>query len=283
MKVRYKSEKYDVKFKNAIGIWKRKILLYLRRLKRFGLRILHVFKKDLMILFFAIIFYVLIVIVIECKIMQKGILNAIWDTKAEVFTVFIVVAMNSIISSERSWRQKIRKWHDVYTDNLFYFEENIKDLNVAIGMNIKTTYNMLYTIETYKKFENEIRQAIIEEDKINKSKINKTLEKMERNANELKEAFYKNDFMQEKYGFTWNYRSLLDNMYDLREKLDRGEYNNIREKLILIYDDMYYMISYTRRLWRTEINLDREIIEILKIGNKEKISENFYLTALSYK
>ena len=142
MKVRYKSEKYDVKFKNAIGIWKRKILLYLRRLKRFGLRILHVFKKDLMILFFAIIFYVLIVIVIECKIMQKGILNAIWDTKAEVFTVFIVVAMNSIISSERSWRQKIRKWHDVYTDNLFYFEENIKDLNVAIGMNIKTTYNI---------------------------------------------------------------------------------------------------------------------------------------------
>lgn len=280
MKVKYKKEKYNVNLKNAIDIWKRKILLILRRIKRFGLRVLYVFKKDLIILFIAIICYILVVVIIEYKLMNKNLIEAIWNTRSEVFTVFVVVAMNSIISFERNWRQSIRKWHEVYTDNLYYFEKDIRELNTAAGVNIKATYNMLYTRELYQKFESEIRQSVIKENDINKDVISKILTRMERETEELKENVDKNSFMQEKYGFIWNFRSLQDNIYDLKNKLDNIEEINIKEKLLLIYNDLYYMISYTRRIWRTEINLDREIIKILEIDNKKKIDEDYYLKAI---
>ena len=40
---------------------------------------------------------------------------------------------------------------------------------------------------------------------------------------------------------------------------------------------LYYLISCTRRLWRTEINLEREIIKILSKDNKNKIDNDYYL------
>lgn len=282
MKVKYKKEKYDVKIKDAIKIEKRKLLLLLRRIKRFGLRIINVFKKDLIILFVSIILYVLIVCIVECNFMDKTISKVMWETKEEVFTVFIVVAMNSIIGFERRWRQTIRNWHDIYADNLYCFENDIDDIFKFSGISINKDYNMLYTREFFNRFENEIRDIKIEKNRINIAKINNTLEKIRNEADELKEEVYKNDFIDNKEEFIWEYRSLKNHTYKLQEMLE-DENIDIKKQLIYIINNIYMIISFIRRTWRTEINLDREIINILKIDNKRIIDNSFYLKALIYK
>lgn len=282
MKIKYKNEKYNVKMKDAIKIEKRKILLYLRRIKRFGLRILNVFKKDLMILLIAIILYVIAVIIIEHKFMQKCLLEIIWGTKSEVFTVFVVVAMNSIIVSERRWRQTIRNWHDIYADYQYHFESDIYDLFNFSGINIKNEYKLLYTRELFENFKNEVEKKEIIENQINRNKVIKVLEKIKNELDDLKEYVLKNDFLEDKNEFSWNYRWLKNYIYKVEEKVEDGE-TNFKNELINIIGTIYSMISYIRRTWRTEISLDREIIDILKIDNKNRIESDYYLSAISYK
>ena len=281
MKVKYKNEKYNVKVKDAIKIKKRKILLFLRRIKRFGLRMLNVFKKDLVILFIAILLYVAIVCMVECNIMHKTIVKVIWETKAEVFTVFIVVALFSTISNEREWRRKIRNWHDIYTDNLSSFEYDIYDLLRFSGLNTEIDYNMLYTRELFEKFEKEFRKAELRE-KINNEKNNNILEKIKNEIAELKEEVYRNDFIEEKEEFIWEYRFLKNNIYRLQETIEEDAID-IKNELVNVFSSIYIIISFIRRTWRTEIDLDREIIDILKIDNKDRVENDYYLSALAYK
>lgn len=282
MKIKYKNTKYNVQLKDWFKIWKRKILLILRRIKRFLLRVLEVLKKDLIILFIAIMFYVLAVIIIECNFMNISLAQSLWGTKAEVFTVFVVVSVNSIISYERNWRKNIRNWHDIYVDFMYDFEKDIKELNNSIGLNSKISYGMLYTRDLFEKFEDEIRSIELKDSNFDKIIINNIIIRLERETNELKENVSKNTFLQEKYGFMWNYKSLEDKIYDLKSRLSNLDKYELKEKVISIYEDLYYLISYTRRLWRTEINLEREIIKILSKDNKNKIDNDYYLKAISY-
>lgn len=282
MKIKYKNEKYNVKTKDAIKIQKRKILLYLRRIKRFGLRILNVFKKDLMILFVAIILYIITVTIIEHKFMQKSIIEIIWGTKSEVFTVFVVVAMNSIIGFERRWRETIRSWHDIYADYQYRFERYIYDLFIFSGINIKDEYKMLYTQELLENFKNEVEKKEIINNQINKNKIIKVLKKIKNELDDLKEYVLKNDFLEDKNKFSWDYQWLKNNIYIVEEKIEDGR-TDYKNNLINIINAIYSIISYTRKTWRTEINLDREIIDILKKDNKSRIDNHYYLSALSYK
>lgn len=282
MKIKYKNEEYNVKTKDAIRIEKRKILLYLRRIKRFGLRILYVFKKDLMILFVAIILYVIAVTIIEHKFTQKSITEIIWGTKSEVFTVFVVVAMNSIIGFERRWRETIRNWHNIYADYQYRFERDIYDLFSFSGINMKNEYKMLYTRELLQNFKNEVEKKEIIDNQINRNKIIKVLEKIKNELDDLKEYVLKNDFLEDKDKFSWDYKWLKNKICILEEKIEDGR-TDYKNDLIIIIDAIYSIISYTRKTWRTEINLDREIIDILKIDNKNRIDNHYYLSALSYK
>ena len=83
--------------------------------------------------------------------MNISLLQSLWGTKAEVFTVFVVVSVNSIISYERNWRKNIRNWHDIYVDFMYDFEKDIKELNNSIGLNSKISYGMLYTRDLFEK------------------------------------------------------------------------------------------------------------------------------------
>ena len=141
---------------------------------------------------------------------------------------------------------------------------------------------MLYTRDLFEKFEDEIRSIELKDSNFDEIIINNIIIKLERETNELKENVSKNTFLQEKYGFMWNYKSLEDKIYDLKSRLSNLDNDELREKVISIYEDLYYLISYTRRLWRTEINLEREIIKILSKDNKNKIDNNYYLKAISY-
>lgn len=289
MKIKYKNEIYNVKFKDGISISKRKMLLDLRRIKRFGLRILYVFKKDLLFLFIAIILYVLIVSFVEHNLMGRELIESIWNTKSEIFTVFIVVAMNSIINFERNWRKKIREWYYVYLDLLYFFENDIRELNIAVKIKNQTYYYVFNTKEVYKKFKEEFCNYIIEDNQINKNKIIEILAKIEKQVDEVKENFYKNGYMIENNFminndmFIHSCNSLKDAIYNFKKILDTKQKINIKDNLILIYDNMYYIIVNTRKLWRTEINLDREIINILKINNEKAIEKKFFLNSLIFK
>lgn len=280
MKIKYKKSKYNVKFKDYFRIKKRQILLFLRRVKRLSQRAYDVFRKDLIILLLLIIAYVTVVCYVESNYTEKSIKRALWDTNPEVFTVFVVVAMSSIISNEREWRKEIRIWHKIYADYLYLFENDIEELSKAAGMSAEISQNILYTRDLFDEFEEKIWQSKTEV--YNKNKIDTILEKINIEVDELKENYYQNCFWNKEDGFSYEYRNLKENTYKLREKIEY-EKSDIKYDLTNIFENLYLLISYTRMLWRTEICLDREIIDILKNDNENVIRHDFYLNLLSYK
>ena len=157
MTIKYKGSKYKVSIIDGIKIHKRILLLKMRRVKRWGERIGDIVKKDLIVLFVLIILDTVTLCIFETKFFEKTIIDCIWESKAEIFTVFIVVALTEIINRERQWRQTIRKWHDVYVDSMYEFEYYIKDLLEYTGISINDN-NFLYTRILFERFDKEMRE-----------------------------------------------------------------------------------------------------------------------------
>ena len=262
MNVKYKNTKYKVNFKNALKIRWRQALLLARRLKRILLRMLEVFKKDLIVLLIAIIGYVLFVVIIQNMCTECSILESIWSTRAEVFTVFGVVALNAFISYERGWRKSIREWYWVYSKYLMKFEFCIIELNSALR--IENNGFILRTNESFKDFQQSFENMLSSKNEIDKIGLQKVLTRINNECLELKNMVNKDEYFQYKSNFNSIQEMFQEYIVYLSNRISYDEQDISYVDLLRVYEYMYEIIAITRRLWRTEINLDNEIMEILK-------------------
>lgn len=260
MYIRFKKKWYNVKIKNAFKIWKRQVLLMLRRIKRFALRMFDVFKKDLLVLLFSIIGYVLFVVYVQIKSMNTPILESIWGTKAEVFTVFVVVALNAFITYERGWRKHIREWYWVYIEYMWKCEEYIREFNKILD--IYTDYICLKNKEGFNDlkifYENSYKDIKVE--KLNS--MVKVIKQLNNDNKELRSKVYNNEYLKNKKEFENSYNYFLNISSTLLEKIEEKNLD-IEEDIFKLYGSLYYIIVDISMLWRTEVNLDKEIVKIL--------------------
>lgn len=261
MNVKYKNIEYKVTLKNALRIWYRKVLLWARRVKRFLLRMLEVFKKDLIVLLIAIIGYVLFVVVIQNMYTDYSILESIWSTRAEVFTVFGVVAFNAFISYERGWQKSIRNWYWTYLKYLMDCERDIGEMNQLAGLD-KNEY-VVTTNESFEKFKKENFESFSSDNIIDKNEFKKILNRIKDKNIELKNTVNKDEYYQYKYYFNCIYENFQHYLSSLNENLNEEEYFVTYKDILAVDQFIYEIVSIIRKLWRTEINLDNEIMEIL--------------------
>ncbi len=277
--VTYKRQKYDIDIKDGSFVLWKKMLLFLRRIKRFSIRAWKAFYKEASIACIFIIFYIVVVIITEINIMDKDILDILWSIKQEIFTVFVLVFAEAIINSERNWKREIKKLYCIYVDFRQELENDIVELCKTLNINIKNQ-DFFYTIETLKRLQDEIDDVNIEKVKYKKENVKYITERLKDARMNLVKELEKIDCIDNEEYIIHN---ISNNTYDLIEferEIDIGKKIYILKEICW---NTFFLICESRSIWRREINIDREIIEKLYKHNKEKIEEDYYFMLLRYK
>ena len=154
--------------------------------------------------------------------------------------------------------------YNIYKDFLYKFTEDINDLNNLL--NFKYKNDVLYTEEWVKLYYEELEKVNVEKEKYNHQRLKIITKRMEEEIYQLYNKAKKFSCIEENKILTY-YLLLKERIIKLQLCDNLLE---VRKEMLSMVFELFYFIEIIRRIWRSEINIDREIIDVLYKHNEKK-------------
>ena len=284
MKTVYKDSLYRVGFFTFFKIQIYKLILLLKRIKRFCKRILS-YNLQLLIISLILSFLSVIFIVLGLKLQRySSWLEGLWDFKDIFLTSIIITLIINTINKETTRHTNLLEQLSHYEDLFFISEKYIKSILEIISI---TYDNHIFTTdEIHENFKNNIIDGDILKNNKLLDNLNIDIRKyFEFISNQyINRLFITKSYLIRIQGEDFSYYA-LDHMNDCIEEIEKTilKINHMKDEkvlkeifdfCILISNIIAPIIISFRKPWRWDMKINNKIYKLLK--NEGNIIEEFY-------
>ena len=284
MKTVYKDRLYRVGFFTFFKIQIYKLILLLKRIKRFCKRILS-YNLQLLIISLILSFLSVIFIVLGLKLQRySSWLEGLWDFKDIFLTSIIITLIINTINKETTRHANLLEQLSHYEDLFFISEKYIKSILEIISI---TYDNHIFTTdEIHENFKNNIIDGDILKNNKLLDNLNIDIRKyFEFISNQyINRLFITKSYLIRIQGEDFSYYA-LDHMNDCIEEIEKTilKINHMKDEkvlkeifdfCILISNIIAPIIISFRKPWRWDMKINNKIYKLLK--NEGNIIEEFY-------
>lgn len=280
MIVKYKREKYKVRFLDACCIWWLQIkLVYLRILRNLNRFLLDC--KGSIILIPMWFLFVLFTYVWGTKIGEvTDIWDVAWELKTSIFTSIILVIFLNMYNGRKSYKVKIEQQFCLYYELLFGFEDIAKAFCQKYTGKEFQKVGVFYTWERYHEFSECIEKCTRK--KKSTESAGKEIKNIILLLGQLQDVVKNNGII------SWNKESyrrehnqyILSIISDLLMKLNSSDSEKkefSKKTLQMIIAHMYCLIGACSIPWRRDEKIDSKIRSLIAKDNRDKLCQDYYI------
>ena len=269
MKVKYRGGYYTLSFRDKIRYDKKKVLLFIKRIKRLFDRVLN-YNKNLWVILAIVIVFMLIIIPIGINAKKyDSVIDGIWDFRNTIFTTIVISFFVNTITSEKRRKNNLKQQYEIYRSIEYYTENTIRKLLKMIGYtwecsifidneNSDCFSERLCKIEEYDwdMSDSDAKEQMIYLIQNYMNKLSYELSKM--NRSEVVGIDKEYD-PKEVLGYFEEYLLKLKN-----KKESEFTPDFVRDYIVMIMRLIIPVIAAYRRPWRWDLKNDREMRKLLK-------------------
>ena len=280
MIVKYKREKYKVRFLDACCIWWLQIkLVYLRILRNLNRFLLDC--KSSIILIPMWFLFMLFTYMWGTKTGRvTDIWGVAWELKTSIFTSIILVIFLNVYNGRKSYKVKIEQQFCLYYELLFGFEDIAKAFYQKYTGKEFQKEGIFYTWERYHEFSECIEKCTRKEKSMESAE--KEIKNMILLLGQLQDVVKNNGII------SWNKESyrrdhnqyILSIISDLLINLnsydsEKKEFSKKTLQMIILH--MYCLIGACSIPWRRDEKIDSKIRSLIAKDNRDKLCQDYYI------
>ena len=266
MKIKVDNITYVVPLYIALFVYKNRILLKLKRVKRFIKRAIKEFGLGFLVTLFLFGIYLIIAVIVDPVINQTDkIYKTIWNCTPMLYTGIVIAFTTSVINHEKHRHRCLKKQWLFYSDISFTYTDYI--VSVLKIIKVKVTYDCLKNNENVEeaiRFINTVDFAISSESIKNvKTILHYYLERLD----DVQKIWLGYEFID--FDINFANETLRDLKKIIKALIKKQEIN--KDDFIDLVSESQLFLSNFRKPWRQDEDIHNNISCILKSGKCVRI------------